>query len=402
MIKAMLIKCSVLLLMGPYFLVSQSKVSVLLQSTEKDERIEIGVDKSIYFPGDTVLLVIQRNDSASNAIITPSLTIQGVTLKYIGRRTYAGIIPQTVTPGIYPINLRVTDAEGRRYQYETDCLVTVEEYQDVEQLSRFVTIVPIQGSGSSSTSVTLDGDQVRDLRVRFLRDSIRPHMGPQFLRITTTVMMRDASMAPSYDRRVVTFRSHGDVQKDRSMFIQYRTVYGMYANIRPAELDEVLVPVDSLPDWAILGIRIEPDYNIKIGAVDRSNSVTQYFRVRGPSIELGFSLAVPKVLFDTRADDPIEYGNSSAMIRMYFINSKTGDRFPVSAGIGIFGVNSPVDVGPGRGGFASSMFLDLAELVRIFKIGFTKKVNIGIEVDPFVPIERKIRLLLVAQAGFSF
>ena len=46
-------------------------------------------------------------------------------------------------------------------------------------------------------------------------------------------------------------------------------------------LKQVLVPVDSLPDWAILGIHIEPDYTIKIGAVDRSNTMTQYFRVRG-------------------------------------------------------------------------------------------------------------------------
>jgi hypothetical protein len=68
----------------------------------------------------------------------------------------------------------------------------------------------------------------------------------------------------------------------------------------------------------------------------------------------------------------------------------------------MFGVNSPVDVGTGRGGFALSMFLDLAEMVRIVNIGFTKKINIGLEVDPFLPIGRKGRLLFVAQAGFTF
>jgi hypothetical protein len=186
------------------------------------------------------------------------------------------------------------------------------------------------------------------------------------------------------------------------MFIQYRTAYGVYANIRPEELEQVLVPVDSLPDWAILGIHIEPDYSIKIGAVSRSNTMTQYYRVRGRTIEVGFSLAVPKVLYDTRADDPTEYGNSSAMVRFYFIGSQTGNRFPVSAGIGMFGVNSPVDVGIGRGGFALSMFLDLAEMVRIVNVGFTQKINIGLELAPFLPIQRKGRLLLVAQAGFSF
>jgi hypothetical protein len=186
------------------------------------------------------------------------------------------------------------------------------------------------------------------------------------------------------------------------MFIQYRTVYGVYANIRPEELEEVLVPVDSLPDWAILGIHIEPDYAIKIGAVDRSNNMTQYFRVRGPTIELGFSLAIPKVLFDTRSNDSIQYGNYSAMVRFYLIDAKTGNRFPVSAGIGIFGVNSPVDVGIDRGGFALSLLLDMAEMVRMVDIDFAKKVNIGLEVAPFLPIEKKGRLLLVAQVGVSF
>ncbi len=33
----------------------------------------------------------------------------------------------------------------------------------------------------------------------------------------------------------------------------------------------------------------------------------------------------------------MEYGNTSAMVRLYFIDAKTGDRFPVSAGIGMFG-----------------------------------------------------------------
>lgn len=403
MLKSIFIECILLCVIGILNTQAQSKTSILIQSTLEDEKVDISVDKSVYFPGDTVLLVIQRNDNTATAgIITPVLLIEGTTLKSIGRLRYVTVIPQTATPGLFPIRLRVTDSEGRRFRYETDCVVAVEEYQDVEQLGRYVSIIPETGSNSIRTAVTLDREQARTLEVLFRRDSIRPRMGPQFLRITTTVLLRDGMVAPSYERRVVTYRSHGDPNKDRAMFIQYRTAYGAYANIRPEELEQVVVPVDSLPDWAILGIHIEPDYTIKIGAVDRSNSMSQYFRVRGRTIEAGFSLAVPKVLYDTRADDPIEYGNTSAMVRIYFISSQTGNRFPVSAGIGMFGLNSPVDVGIGRGGFALSMFLDMAEMVRIFNIGFTNKVNFGLEVDPFLPIGRKGRLLLVAQAGFSF
>jgi hypothetical protein len=403
MLKSKIIECILLCVIGIFSTHAQSKTTVLIQSTNEDESINVSVDKSIYFPGDTVLLVIQRNDNTATAgIITPILLIEGTTFKSIGRLRYVTVIPKTITPGLFPIRLRVTDSEGRRFRYETDCVVTVEEHQDVEQLSRYVSVIPESGSNNIRTAVTLDREQIQNLMVRFQRDNIRIGMGPQFVRITTTILLRDGIAAPSYERRVVTYRSHGDPYKDRAMFIQYRAAYGAFANIRPEELEKVLVPVDSLPDWAILGIHIEPDYTIKIGAVDRSNSMTQYYRVRGPTIELGFSLAIPKVLYDTRADDSIQYGNYSAMVRFYFIDSKTGNRFPVSAGIGVFGVNSPVDVGIGRGGFALSMFLDLAEMVRIVNIGFTKKINIGLELAPFLPIEKKGRLLLVAQAGFSF
>ena len=403
MVPSRFIKYLLLCVVGIFMTHAQSKTSVLLQSTDEDERIDISVDKSIYFPGDTVRLVIQRNDNTATAgIITPLLPIEGTSLKSVGRLRYNTVIPQTVTPGSYPVELRVTDSEGRRFRYVTQCIVIVEELQDVELLSRYVSIIPVSGSNDIGSAVTLDHDEVIHLKVRFERDSIRHEMGPQFLRITTSIMLRDGLAVPSYERRVVTYRSHGNANKDRAMFIQYRTAYGAYANIRSEELEQVLVPIDSLPAWAILGIHIEPDYTIKIGAVDRTNIVTQYFRVRGPTIELGFSLAVPKVLYDTRADDPVEYGNTSAMIRFYFIDAKTGNRFPVSAGIGVFGVHSPVDLGIGRGGFATSMLLDLAEMARIVKIGFTKKINIGLDINPFFPIKKKARALFVAQAGFSF
>ena len=402
MVKSIFIEVILICVLGVMSIQAQSKTSTLLQSTDEDENIFLSIDKSVYFPGDTVRLVIQRNDTSTAGIVTPILAISGAILKSIGRNSYIAVIPPAVTPGSYPVRLRVTDTEGRRYRYETDCVVEVEEYQDVEKLSRYVSIVPEAGSSNIRSAVTLDREQIRNLMVRFQRDSIRPRMGPQFVRITTTIQLRDGMATPSYERRVVTFRSRGNPFQDRAMFIQYRAAYGAFANIRPEELEQVMVPVDSLPDWAILGIHIEPDYTIKIGAVDRSNSVTQYFRVRGPRLEIGLSLAIPKVLFDTRAKDTTEYGNTSAMVRFYYVNPGSGNRFPVSLGVGMFGVNSPIDVGKGRGGFAASMFLDLAEMVRIVNVNFIKKVNVGLEVDPFFPIGRKVRMLLVAQAGFSF
>jgi len=366
-----------------------------------DESILISTDKAVYFPDDTLHLAIQREDSSTTVSVIPIVALQGMKLKPTGHDTYLAVIPHTVTPGSYRILLRIVDAKGQRSVYETGRFVEVEEYQAVEQLSNYVSIVPLDGSSDPQTAVTLDGEQVRTLRVVFRRDSIRSRMGPQFVTIRTMVQLRDGTTAQTLERRVVTFRSRGDPERDRAMFNQYRTAYGAYAAISIGELEEVRVPLDSLPAWAIIKVNIQPDYTIRIGAYDQYNSVTRYFRVRGPTIEIGFSLGIPKVLYDTQARDTVDYGNTSAMLRFYYVSAESGNRFPVSFGMGTFGVSSPIDVGIGRGGFALSTFLDLVELTRIRDLGFIKKANVGLEVTLFFPIERKARLLINAQVGFS-
>ena len=366
-----------------------------------DEAVHIVTDKPVYFPDDTLHLLIQREDSTTTASVTPVIAIEGMKLTPAGHNSYTGVIPQTVTPGSYRILLRIVDARGQRFVYETSRFLQVEEYQEIEQLSSYVNIVPLDGSSDPRTAVTLVGEQVRALHVVFRRDSIRLRMGPQFVTIRTTVVLRDGTPAQSFERRVVTFRSHGDPERDRAMFIQYRTAYGAYAAISTEELDQVRLPLDTLPAWAIVKVNIDPDYTIRIGGHDGANSVTRYFRVKGPTIEIGFSLGIPKVLYDTQARDTIEYGNTSAMLRFYYVNAESGIRFPVSFGTGTFGVNSPIDVGVGRGGFAMSAFLDLVELTRIHDLGFFKGINAGLELTQFFPIGRRARLLINAQVGIS-
>ena len=355
----------------------------------------------MYYPDDTLRLTIQREDSTTSANVTPIVAIEGMKLTPSGHGTYIAVIPQTVTPGSYRILLRIVDSKGQRFIYETGRVVEVEEYQAVEQINDYVSIVPVDGSTDPNKAITLDREQIRNLQVLFRRNNIRLRMGPQFVMIRTTVQLRDGRTTETFNRRVVTFRSHGDPERDRAMFIQYRTAYGPYAGISTDELEEVRLPLDSLPPWATIKVQIEPDYTIKIGAYDRSNSVTRYFRIRGPTIEIGFSLGIPEVLYDTQAKDTIEYGNTSAMVQFYYVDAESGNRFPVSLGLGTFGVDSPLDVGIGRGGFALSAFLDLVELTRINDIGFLKKVSAGLGFTPFFPIERKARFLIIAQVGFS-
>ncbi len=388
-------------LIGTVSVEAELRSTVLIRLPFADESVVISQEKPVYFPGDTVRLSIIRDDSAGIVVVTPILTIEGATLESVGDNAYSAVIPQNVTPGLYPVRLDVLDARGRRLLYDTDCVVEVEEYEDVEQIGRYVRIVPEVGGKDPKTAVTLRRKQIRNLQVVFQRDSIREGMGPQFLTIKTTVQLRSGAMAQSFERRVMTFRSHGDPNKDRAMFIQYRTAYGPYAAIRTEEFERVQVEVDSLPNWALVKVSVESDYTIKIGAVDRSNAVTRYYRVKGPKIEAGLTLGFPKVLYDTRAKDSIEYGRTSAMARLYYIDGGSGHRFPVNFGVGVFGVNSPIDVSVGRGGFATSVFLDIVELMRRLDLDVGRKVNVGLGLTPFFPVKKKSRLLFDLHVGLA-
>jgi hypothetical protein len=380
---------------------AQSNSSTLIWPSLEDASINVSVDKAVYLVGDTIHLSIRLVDSTSAVKVTPMLTIEGTTFKSTGINTYTAILPQQATPGSYRVYIKVLDARGHRFFYETNCFVNVEEYQSVEQVDKYVRMEPEAGGKNTRTAVTLDRWQIQNLRVIFERDSIRERMGPQFVTIKTTVLSPEKNAVQTFIKRVVTFKSSGDANRDQIMFAQYRKAYGDYAAIRPEELEQVHLQLDSLSNWAIIKVNVQPDYTIKIGAYDQLNSVTHYFRVRGPGIETRFVFAFPKVLFDTQAKDKMDYGKSSAMMRFYYVDKISGHRFPVNLGVGTFGVNSPIDVGVGQGGFAASICLDVVELVKRFGIHIGMKVNAGLEVTPFFPIQRRSRILLDAQVGLS-
>ncbi len=382
---------------------AQQKFPTLIRSSLDDEVVTLSADKPVYFPGDLVQITVRRNDSAATIVdVTPILIIEDTKLKFIGNNTYSALIPLVCTPGIYRVRLGILDTKGRRFIYETDCTVDVEEIQVIERISNFVHIEPNAGGENIESAVTLDRNEIRKLRVIFERDSIHLGRGPQFITIRTTVQLRDGTKTQTFERRILTFRSYNDPGRDRAMLIQYRRAYGIYAAIRPEEFDQVWIHLDSLPNWAIVKISIEPDYTIKIGGYDRTNFYTRYFRIKGPTIEMGFSLGIPKVLYDSQKGDSLAYGNSSAMLRFYYVSELSGNRFPVNLGFGTFGENSPIDVNVGRGGFALSAFLDLSEMTRMIGINLGEKITAGIEFVPFFPVQKKMRFLIAAQVGISF
>jgi hypothetical protein len=392
--KYMLTQLLLLSLIGANTVLSQS-------NSLEDVSIAVSVDQRVYFFGDTIRLSIRLMDSTSSVKVTPMLTMEGMKFKPVGNFMFTAVIPPSVTPESYRVFVQVVDSIGQFFFYKTNCFVNVEELQGVEQVEEYVRMGPDSGSDRARTAVTLDRGRIRKLRVIFDRNAIRHNMGPQFVTIQTTVMSREEKALYTFERRVLTFRSCGDPNRDRVMFAQYRTAYGGYAAILPEELEQVNLQLDSLPSWTKVKVHVEPDYTIKIGAYDRLNSFTRYYRVKGPKIVMRFALAIPKVLYDTQAKDTIQYGKSSAMIRFYYVNAVSGHRFPVNLGFGTFGVNSPIDVGVGQGGFAVSILLDVVELIREFGLSVSMKANAGIEITPFFPIQKKSRLLLNAQVGLS-
>jgi hypothetical protein len=380
---------------------AEQKSTVLIRLPLEDKSITISVDKMTYFPGDTVYLSISWDDPESTVNVSPILAIEGTTLDSVSRNEYIAIISRIVTPGSYPIHINVLDSRGRRLSYVTDCVVVIGEHQDIERIDNYVQLGPEDGSTDPFHAITLTSQQIRNLYVDFRRERIDDGMGPQYLTIRTSVLSRKGVVTATYERRMMTFRNTGDPNRDQEMLMRYRMAYGTYAVIHPEEIGRVRLLLDSLPNWSIVKVCIESDYAINIGAVDQSNSITRYYHVKGPSIEMGFTLGVPKVLYDTQAKDSMDYGKTSAMLRFYYVNSKSGNRFPVSFGVGTFGVNSPIDVGKARGGFAASIFLDVVELARRFNWNVGGKASAGLEITPFFPIKRRSRILFDAHVGLA-
>jgi len=123
--------------------------------------------------------------------------------------------------------------------------------------------------------------------------------------------------------------------------------------------------------------------------------------VRGGRFQTAFTLSVPKVLYDTCDDDSVSYGKTSAMLRINALRGGTGEPFPVSVGIGTFGMDSPIDVSRKGGGFAFSLYFDVIQMLRIFDMKLPPRVNAGFDVSPFFPIDHKARILFSARLGIN-
>ena len=365
------------------------------------EDVSIDLGTPSLFPGDTVRLNLIAEEEFKNNYFEPSFTVDGLDFQTNNNTEYTASIPEWFRPGKYPIVIRPIIPAGRTTGYETNVNVIVKEFRRVEDLSRYVRMIPDSGSPDPAKPQSISRESARMLAVALDRYNISPRMGLQFIRIRTTIHSREEELLASRETRAITFRAEGDKEQDAKIYQDYLETYFPYAVVNVQELETVTLQFDTLPDWSSIKIQIEPDYDIKKVPYDHHNLITRYYLVKGSQFESSLSLGIPKVLYDTNTDDPVDYGSVSAMVRFSYLDEESGNRLPVNFGIGTFGVDSPIDVSKAGGGFAVSFLLDVIQAFRLYGADLPRKITAGLEITPFFPLQHKSRVLVNVKLGYS-
>jgi hypothetical protein len=270
----------------------------------------------------------------------------------------------------------------------------------VVPVTEYVRISPVPG-GALTSPLTLDKPDLRRLTVWFNRDSLTADDGVQFVRITVTILEKDGTLRDKITERAFTFARGGGPEADEARMREYSRVIHPLGFASRRKIDSVEIDLEDIPDWGRIDVRVEPDEDFAAYAQHRGNRVAWHYRARGRRVDGAFFLGIPKVLYDTHDRGGLNYGRTSAMYRLFWLEENSGARFPIGLGVGVFGVNTPIDVSSRGGGYAMSALLDVFELARRSGIRLTSKVNAGIEVVPFFPLEEAPRLLVAIRVGVS-
>jgi len=268
-------------------------------------------------------------------------------------------------------------------------------------LYRYVDCGPIEG-GSKKTPVSITIEEAMQLYVFFHRDSLPKDCGIQFLTVTISIFNKHGVLTDKIVKQAFTFPREAGEESDRSKIHYYAERIAPYGFISEQKIERVKILHDSIPEWSLMKVELTPTDEYTKFAERLRYEMEWWYRIKGSVYEGEFFLGIPKVLYDSRGDDPIVYGNASAMMRLYLLHSETGERYPVNVGFGTFGVSTPIDVSKNGGGIAISLLFDIVQAVRLsYDMDIPNKLNAGIEITPFFPLERKSRMLVNARIGYS-
>jgi hypothetical protein len=274
-------------------------------------------------------------------------------------------------------------------------------FGSVVPLSRYVRLLSGDEVIDPGAPVALSRDEIAQLQIWFVRDSLSVADGAQFLKVTTSSTDRDEHLLDNNSQFAITFCRLGDAAADRRELERIGKEIAPFSYMNPQLIQQVPIQVDSLDSWGSIRVRVEPEQEIVKYYGRVKNRLDYHIRVKGNRVTLGYSLSVPKVLYDTRRSDPVTYGKTSAMVRLHYLNAATGTRFPVNFGFGTIGVDSPIDVSKTGGGFAGSLLFDVVDLLRTAGLRMPTRANAGLDLAPFFPLEHKPRLLIGVRLGIS-
>jgi hypothetical protein len=266
---------------------------------------------------------------------------------------------------------------------------------------QYIECEPIAGGTEASpTSVTLE--EAMQLRVSFHRDRLPADCGVQFISVTISIYNKQMMLIDKIVKHAFTFPHARNGESDQKVLSDLARKIVPFGFVSERKINHVMLLNDTVPGWTLIKIEVAPDEEYTKFAERLRYKMQWWYRVKGPQLEEEFFLGIPKVLYDSRSRDTITYGNASAMLRFYYLDAESGERYPFNLGIGTFGVSTPIDVSKNGGGFAVSLLFDVIQAVRIFyRLNITTKVNAGFEITPFFPLERKSRVLLNARIGYS-
>ena len=155
-------------------------------------------------------------------------------------------------------------------------------------------------------------------------------------------------------------------------------------------MSTIPLKLDEIPYWSIIKVEITPDEEYHNIGYDELKEFKRFYCVKGPWANVTPSFGIPKVLVPYEfhsgivKNDSLDYGSASVMLKLFFLND-FGKRFPISIGLGIYGLSASTNKFQGGGGVPILGSVDLLELFRYLNVQITDIAQISCDCALFIP-----------------
>lgn len=116
-------------------------------------------------------------------------------------------------------------------------------------LSRYVRLCLGEQILPVEKRIVLKKEEIQRLKVVFLRDSLQPKDGPQFLKLTSVVTRRTGVVLDENEQYAITFFQLGDSTKEIELLREYVYRVNPLGWFNPESIDWIPIQVDTLSPW---------------------------------------------------------------------------------------------------------------------------------------------------------